>query len=1085
MFFNRFIFYKILLVLALGLSLSSCSYDKTELTLGSAFDSTWQFNSGNNYDFDDELIEFSGGQVQLRALDFTTSGTDFNLGEHNGTVFTNNDHVTLQFAGTAQDIATIRPELASSLLGYWKFDGNYNDSSTSALTGTPLGQIHLAPGRVNQAANFDGDNDRFTVPDSDLFDGRAQLTIMGWVKPLRNMTDYDAIISKRITSNDNQAFTIWHESNKLKVDIVGFGNRFETNALVEAGVWTHFALVYDGSLSMSERAKVYINGVLDVTASEDSASIPNFNSDLSFGTGQAVGSQSFMGELDEVAFLAEAATPQQVNAIWSAQKNTFADQTELSPDWTPQWSNIVGYWKMDGNWQDSSGNNNHGSPANATSSTAEAKIGSNALLLNGTDEYLDLGSIDSSNPLSLNGSSFTISAWVYRDPAGNADRVLDKSSSSFAADGYSLAVRDNGELVSYMMGSTFNSGFFIPFNTWSYITYVQSATLREFYYNGQLVNSQTGSYTLPGATTTNARIGNWQTDNNRTFGGRIDDLVVWNTTLSPVNIATIFNRQKQNFASHFDSSVINLGSTTAPWPDLSWATSLPFGKELVGDVNNDGSPDEESSASYAGVTSQLNEGLIRYWPFNETTTDSVNPGTFDFQDFSGQGQNLNISGGVTPNQSGRFNKAVKFDGSTGYIEDNSVPPLVAGQAFTISLWVQPENFTNPAQYIASFNTSTGGNRLLIGISTSKRFHVHTSMGAPITAPIFNDFNGGWYHLVLTYSADDVEFFVDGISAGTHTLTSPLSATNLFSFGQEWDGGLTASNFYSGRLDEAALWDRVLTNDEIIQLYRRGANSVNLQVKSCIDSDCNCKSYNVAPAGSASDCDGDGTLNNDDDDDSYKAEFIGPGGDGTTYYNELFNRSSSDLTFNCALNTSDSDAGICVSDEIETSGMTLPGRPEFLNTNYSQFVTPAANQFAQYRVYMQADNNTACSGTPCLPNVTNINLNPSNTTKYTRDYVEVKPKTAINFTTIINANIDADACATFRLYRNPNYFYHDGTSWVPASSESDRNIASDVTNNIKQFETQFGSGELEVIGYLRSDLSQTSQCSIDEIDVNYE
>jgi len=55
---------------------------------------------------------------------------------------------------------------------------------------------------------------------------------------------------------------------------------------------------------------------------------------------------------------------------------------------------------------------------------------------------------------------------------------------------------------------------------------------------------------------------------------------------------------------------------------------------------------------------------------------------------------------------------------------------------------------------------------------------------------------------------------------------------------------------------------------------------------------------------------------------------------------------------------------------------------------------------------------------------------------------------------------------------------------PTTLDNYRSTASDLENHAVQFATQFGPGELEVISYLKSNLSGNSQCTIDEIDVGY-
>ena len=115
--------------------------------------------------------------------------------------------------------------------------------------------------------------------------------------------------------------------------------------------------------------------------------------------------------------------------------------------------------------------------------------------------------------------------------------------------------------------------------------------------------------------------------------------------------------------------------------------------------------------------------------------------------------------------------------------------------------------------------------------------------------------------------------------------------------------------------------------------RRGTNRVKLQVKSCVDSSCNCKSYSSSPAGSIEDCDGDGVINIEDNEDIHLAEFIGPGVDGSTYYSELLNRDIANVTLDCDANTTDSDDNVCNDDEILVSGSPKPTSPLFTFDDY--------------------------------------------------------------------------------------------------------------------------------------------------------
>lgn len=143
----------------------------------------------------------------------------------------------------------------------------------------------------------------------------------------------------------------------------------------------------------------------------------------------------------------------------------------------------------------------------------------------------------------------------------------------------------------------------------------------------------------------------------------------------------------------------------------------------------------------------------------------------------------------------------------------------------------------------------------------------------------------FHHLsVITSSAGEASAYLDGV-----LVIDPLDirggesiGTGHLVIGAAFSGGLL-TNYTQGVFDEVAVWDRALSASEVQQLYRRGANRIRVQVKSCVDAFCHCKSFGAAPLADSGDCYGDGLPNEDDGDDTHRAEFIGSGGDGTTDY----------------------------------------------------------------------------------------------------------------------------------------------------------------------------------------------------------
>ena len=81
----------------------------------------------------------------------------------------------------------------------------------------------------------------------------------------------------------------------------------------------------------------------------------------------------------------------------------------------------------------------------------------------------------------------------------------------------------------------------------------------------------------------------------------------------------------------------------------------------------------------------------------------------------------------------------------------------------------------------------------------------------------------WYHLLGTMDAGTATLYINGASVGTATPTigTPTQGTVW----GNWAGNVTAANGWNGQFSQLALWSRVLTADEIADLYNFGLNGV--------------------------------------------------------------------------------------------------------------------------------------------------------------------------------------------------------------------------------------------------------------------
>jgi len=174
-----------------------------------------------------------------------------------------------------------------------------------------------------------------------------------------------------------------------------------------------------------------------------------------------------------------------------------------------------------------------------------------SLDFDGADDYIELGSIDSSNPLSLYGQTeFSIDIWLKPDYTGDDyQRVIDKS------DGTSGT---NGWCITYPRASSKFFYFFIDAvqlltyddvaadGNWRNFIITRNGSITKLYINSTLVDTETFSKTVTNDTT-NMRIGSWNHSTGREYNGKISNIKIYNKELSSTEVLQNYNALKSRF----------------------------------------------------------------------------------------------------------------------------------------------------------------------------------------------------------------------------------------------------------------------------------------------------------------------------------------------------------------------------------------------------------------------------------------------------------------------------------------------------------------------------------------------------------
>ena len=194
-------------------------------------------------------------------------------------------------------------------------------------------------------------------------------------------------------------------------------------------------------------------------------------------------------------------------------------------------------------------------------------------------------------------------------------------------------------------------------------------------------------------------------------------------------------------------------------------------------------------------------GLVGHWALDGNVQDS-----------SGLG-NDGTANGVPTYALGRIGQAMNFDGFDDYVAIDGVADDMTNNDVTLAAWVNmpPEGVWYP---IISCNTATGGNVGWLAVDASGGADFGNLTGKMVVT------DNTWHHVAYTRTGDIGNLYVDGVLAGTHAVAFNFSADNLWSIGQEWDGGPAASNFLSGVVDDVRIYDVGLSYAEIAALAGR-------------------------------------------------------------------------------------------------------------------------------------------------------------------------------------------------------------------------------------------------------------------------
>ena len=197
----------------------------------------------------------------------------------------------------------------------------------------------------------------------------------------------------------------------------------------------------------------------------------------------------------------------------------------------------------------------------------------------------------------------------------------------------------------------------------------------------------------------------------------------------------------------------------------------------------------------------LTTGLISYFPMEGNSNDYYG---------SSNGSDTAVMYGTAY---GKVNKGGMYNGTSSYTEGTL--PTTYG-AFSVATW---------------FKTNASGTQYLFWTENSNNIGFQIAAGGKIYAQVYggsvNPYwtssstgyaDGNWHFLVLTYGSGTLTGYVDNTQVGTDGGGSGVTIGGTFQFNSSFGG----ANYVPADIDEIGVWSKVLSANEMTDLYNAGA-----------------------------------------------------------------------------------------------------------------------------------------------------------------------------------------------------------------------------------------------------------------------
>jgi hypothetical protein len=188
------------------------------------------------------------------------------------------------------------------------------------------------------------------------------------------------------------------------------------------------------------------------------------------------------------------------------------------------------------------------------------------------------------------------------------------------------------------------------------------------------------------------------------------------------------------------------------------------------------------------------------------------------------GINNGTNNGATRGVTGKINDAFYFDGTNDYVDLNG-ELITEQQEFTVNLWAKPNLSSDSNNNLLISQTADAAGRQRVGIQqlgdvwraiTSQSDNTQIFAISTTTAD-----TSGYQMITITRNSTHINIYING----TKEANATWDGTDISNSNEMWIGSrspTSSAKYWNGSLDEIGIWNRSLSDLEILNLYNGGS-----------------------------------------------------------------------------------------------------------------------------------------------------------------------------------------------------------------------------------------------------------------------